>query len=697
MKELVKSFFKKNPALKIKSKELAKKLFIKSEHEYSQLKHVLRELIEEGFLVRVGKRFNINLIGSNRIIGTLSVSRDADYGFIRVKDSPYKDIFVISKNMGTAFDGDLVAVSLFAKKRGKNIEGEITDIVQRKREEIVGTLSKTEAYYFVLPDEPEIHRDIYIPSKFLRGAEVGDKVVAGEIFWESRLLNPEGKIKEILGKAGSYEAEISAIAREMNLSYKFPAGVLKEAEKISTDIPAEEINRRLDLRNELIFTIDPDTAKDFDDAVSINKMSDGNFEIGIHIADVSHFVRPQTKIYEEALKRGTSVYFVGSVIPMLPEALSNKICSLVPNEDRLTFSVIVKMNPDGKLLSYEIKKSVINSKRRFTYKEVQEILDKAEGELYEQITQLNKIAHALRKNRMKKGSINFITPEVEFKLDDNGVPLSIEVKEIKESHNLIEELMLLANQIVAKHLTGRRTKKSVPFVYRVHDVPDEKKLKEFTSFVKSLGYSFDPFQNSTTKQFQKLLDEVKGKEEEAVVNEIAIRSMAKAVYSTENIGHYGLGFNYYTHFTSPIRRFPDLIVHQIIFNYLQTGENFYTTEKLEEICEHSSAMERTAISAERLAVKIKQLEFMKNKIGEEFHGVISGITNFGMFIEINENLSEGLIRLRDLDDDYYIYDEKNYSLLGRSTKKRYRLGDKVHVRVVRVDEEKREIDFVLLS
>ena len=697
MKKEIKSFFKNHPTSKLKSKDLAKKFGIVEDYAYAELKHALHSLTEEGFLEKQGKRYQINHVGSNKLIGTLQIIGEGDYGFVRLKDKEFKDIFVAGKNLKTAFDGDLVEVVLVSSKRGKSLEGEIVNVVERKRNEIVGTLQKSNSFYFVQPDDKKIHRDIYVATNKLGNAKAGDKVVIGNIEWKSQQLNPEGQIKEIFGKAGSYDAEISSIAREFGLTYKFPKAVTKEAEAIPEVIPPSEIKKRLDLRSKNIFTIDPDDAKDFDDAVSIEPLPNGNSVVGIHIADVSHYVRKNSSIYEEALNRGTSVYLVGKVIPMLPEKLSNRICSLVPDEDRLTFSVIAELTSNGKVVSYEIHKSIIKSKRRFTYDEVQKIIDSRKGDYCDEIFKLNQISKALRAKRNKKGSINFFTPEVVFKLDKLGKPADIQIKEIRESHNLIEELMLLANQIIAEHTKLKANKKAVPFVYRVHDLPDKEKIVEFARFVKSLGYHFDPNSANKSKQFQILLDEVKGTEEEAVVNEVAIRSMAKAVYSTKNIGHYGLGFRYYTHFTSPIRRFPDLVVHNLIndYNNEKTEKNL-SLEELEEICNHASAQERNAVNAERLSVKMKQIEFLKGKVGEEFHGVVSGITHFGIFIELNQTLAEGLIRLRDMEDDYYIYDEKNYAINGRRTGRRIRLGDKVNVKLIRVDEEKRELDFILL-
>ncbi|MCX7798394.1 MAG: ribonuclease R [Melioribacter sp.] len=698
MKKKIKAFFKNNPALRLKAKEIAESLGIFNEYEYAELKYYLHQLTEEGFLEKSGKRYRISQNASDKLIGVLQVLSEGNFGFVVLNNKNLKDVFIAGRNLNTAFDGDIVEVKLLEKRKGKNLEGTIVNIVERSRKEITGTLQKSNSFYFVVPDDKKIHRNIYVSQKNLANAKPGDKVIISDIEWKSPSLNPEGKIIETLGKAGSYDAEIASIAHEFGLSYKFPKSVLKEAEKISEEIPESEIKKRLDLRDKIVFTIDPEDAKDFDDAVSVEKLDNVNLLFGLHIADVSHYVKENSHIYKEALKRGTSVYLVGKVIPMLPEKLSNIVCSLVPGKDRLTFSVIVELTPLGRIVNYKICKSVINSKRRFTYEEVQKIIDDGKGEFYEEISLLNNIAKILRQKRIKKGSINFFSPEVVFKLDKNGKPLEINIKKVGESHNLIEELMLMANQIIATHVQPKKGKEIYPFVYRVHDKPETEKIKEFARFVNSLGYSFDINSANKSKEFQKLLDSVKGTEEEAVINEIAIRSMAKAIYSTKNIGHYGLGFKYYTHFTSPIRRFPDLIVHNLIYNFIQNNsEKKYNIEELEEICEHASERERNAVEAERTSVKIKQIEYLKNKVGQEFHAVVSGITNFGIFVELSQTLAEGLIRYRDMEDDYYIYDEKNYSITGRKTGRRIRLGDKISVKLIRVDEEKRELDFVLTS
>jgi len=698
MKKELKAFFNRNQGRGYKSRDIASKLGFNSDHEYASLKAALHKLEEESFLIRAGKRFQLNkLPQSNRLKGRLEINRNG-FGFVNINDEKRGDVFIAARNIGTAFDGDLVEVEVFAKQKGKNIEGQIVNVFERKRKEYVGIIKKSKSFFFIAPDDPKLHRDIYINESKLNGAKSGDKVVVGKLVWDTSMNNPEGEVIEVLGKSGTHDTDIISIAREFDLKYKFPASVLTEAENISSTIPKEEIKKRLDYRNKNVFTIDPEDAKDFDDALSIEKLENGNLSIGIHIADVSHYVKKDSPLDVEASERGNSVYFVGRVIPMLPEKLSNQICSLVPNEDRLTYSVIVEMTTRGKIIDYIIAKTIINSKRRFTYEEAQKVIDDEAGDLADDILLLNKIAEQFRKKRMREGSFNFISPEVKFVLDESGVPVSILIKQTKQSNMLIEEFMLLANKLVAQQIAVPKSGGVKPFVYRIHDLPDQEKIVEFSRFVKTLGYSFDPNASSKSIGFQNLLNQVQGKEEETLINELAIRSMAKAVYSPDNIGHYGLGFKYYSHFTSPIRRYSDLIVHRLLFNYknLKSGE-IYSLAQLEEICDNISATERNAVEAERFSVKQKQIEYLRNHIGNEFSAIISGITNFGIFVKITDILAEGLVRLRDLDDDYYIHDEKKYAIVGKRTKKQYRLGDKIHVKLIRVDEERSELDFMILD
>lgn len=698
MKKKIISFFKKNSNSSFKSKEIAKRLKLNSENEISTLKHFLHQLYEENFLSRNGKRYKLNLnYTSGRITGELQIS-PGGFGFVVPNDKKLGDIFIAARNLSTAFHGDIVEVSLFAKRKGKNLEGQIVEVVKRKRQNIVGTLKKSHVAFFVKPDEPEIHRDIYVDKENLRNAKEGDKVIVSNIFWNTSLLNPEGEIIEVIGKSGSLDAEISAIAYEFSLPNRFKAETLKEAEEIEETISDEDLKGREDFRSKNVLTIDPIDAKDFDDALSVEVLENGNYMVGIHIADVSNYVKVGSSLDKEALSRGNSIYLVGGVIPMLPEKLSNNICSLVPNKDRLTYSVIVELTKRGRVENYQIKKSIINSKRRFTYEEVQAIIETGKGDFNKEILLLNQLAETLRKKRFREGGIEFSTPEIKFELNENNEPIAIIKKEAKSSNMLVEEFMLLANKICASHISSTVNKSPKPFVYRVHDLPDSEKVIEFSRFVKSLGYSFDQSAIKNTKQFNSLMHQVKGTEEEALINELAIRAMAKAAYSTKNIGHYGLGFKHYTHFTSPIRRYSDLIVHRILYNYIEgNGNSIYSPLKLEEIADHISATERNAIEAERFSIKIKQIQFLESQIGETFHAVISGVTHFGLFVKILDNLAEGLVRIRDLEGDFYVYDEKKYSLIGRRTKKQYRLGDKVWVRLVRVDQEKSELDFIILE
>ena len=698
MKQKIKSFFKKNPGRAIKAKEIAKQLEVSTEFEYEQLKAVLFDLTEELFLKKNGKRYQLHQTElSSSVTGRLQITQGG-FGFVIVDGSKDKDIFIAERNIGTAFSGDIVEVYIFATQKGKSIEGQIVKIIKRKREQIIGVLKKTGSLYFIQPDESDIHKDVFVDSKKLMKAKIGDKVAVGEIEWTDPKLNPVGRIVEVLGKAGKYSTEILSIAKEFGLTDKFAPAIITETEKIPAKITPAEIKKRVDFRKKNVFTIDPADAKDFDDALSVELLENDNYSVGVHIADVSHYVTIGSNLDKEASDRGNSVYLVGKVIPMLPEVLSNNLCSLVPNEDRLTYSVIVEITKRGRIVDYQIKKTIINSKRRFNYDEVQAIIEGGKGDYASDILILQKLAQILRKKRIKDGSIEFSTEEVKFELDKDGVPVNAYIKESKDSNNLVEEFMLLANKTVAKHINSNKEKEAKPFVYRIHDRPDPEKLLDLGRFVKSLGYAFDSKAVKKSLQLQKLIESARGEDEEVLINELAIRSMAKAVYSPQNIGHFGLGFDYYSHFTSPIRRYSDLIVHRLLYNYIELkGKVIYSYGDLQKICEHISLTERNAVDAERYSTKMMQIEFMKNHIGEEFEGMISGIVHFGLFVKLKKTLAEGLIRLRDLEGDFYVYDEKNYSVIGKQTKKIFRLGDKIKVKLVRVDKERAEMDFIVIE
>ncbi len=697
MVQAVKNYFTKNPEQVVKSKMLAEKLGITSEEAYASLKQVLFRLSEEGFLFKQGKKFKLNRGNENKMVGTLEVN-PSGYGFVIPRSGKMDDIFIPARNLGTAFHGDLVEVLLVArqKKKKSKAEGQILKVLKRKHTRLSGRLMRANSLYYISPEIPQIERDIYVPAELLNNAKEGQHVIVGNIVWDNPKLSPTGEVLEILTGKEKLQTDAIALAKEFDLPVSFAKEAVRESEKIDAEIAEEEIAKRIDCRGITTFTIDPDDAKDFDDALSIEILENGNYRIGIHIADVSHYVPMDGALDKEATIRGNSTYLVGSVIPMLPEKLSNGICSLVPDQDRLTFSVIAEMTPRGRHISHTVGKSIIHSDRRFTYEEAQKILDGEDGDFADELRKLNSVAKQLRVKRMKKGSINFFSAEVKFILDDTGKPLKIIKREIKDSNMLVEEFMLLANVLVAEAVSSAQSgKHSVPFLYRIHDRPDPEKLRDFLHFVRSLGYQTHGNTINDPKELNKLIEASKGKPEETLVNEIAIRSMAKAIYSADNIGHYGLCFKHYTHFTSPIRRYSDLLVHRILHNHLNGNKKaLYSKGKLDDLCEHISGTERTSVDAERLSVKLKQIEFLKEKLGDEFEAVISGVTHFGFFVKLIDVLAEGLVPMRDLDDDYYVYDEKNYCLRGRSRRKKFTLGDKLKVKLIKIDSERSELDFI---
>lgn len=702
MEKRLREFFKQNPSGSYKSKQLQRKFGLRDDADYAELKSKLYQLYEEGFLAKNGKKYSLFNDGDkNKIKGEIEIN-NAGYGFLLPSKKNVPDVFVAERNIGCAFHGDIVEVTLFAKQkgrnRGKNLEGQVTRIIKRKWQEITGTLRKSNNFYVVVPDIPEIAKDIYISADSLQGAKIGEKVIVGDIVWDNPKLNPEGKIQEVLGKKGRPEVELIGIAKEFKLPYKFPKKVQEEADAIPVDIPPSTLKGRADFRKKNVFTIDPDDAKDFDDALHIEQLDNGNFEVGIHIADVANYVKPGSALDSEAFKRGNSVYLVGAVIPMLPEKLSNGICSLVPNEDRLAFSVVAELTPRCKVVSYRITKSVINSKRRFTYAEAQQVIETGKGDLADEIVQLNKFALVLRRKRKRDGSIDFFTQEVKFVLDDDGKPIKAAPYIIQDSNRLVEEYMLLANKLVASHIADRPKQERKPLVYRIHDKPDTEKMQELARFSKSLGYQVKFGASPTPQQINTLMEAARGNAEETLINELAIRSMAKAIYSEKNIGHFGLGFKNYSHFTSPIRRYADLLVHRIILADLTEAKKvMYSEKELNERSEHISFTERNALDAERLSVKLKHIEYLEPFVGHEFDALISGVTNFGIFVKLLSTLAEGLIHVRDLEGDYYTFDEKKYSLIGTHSKREYRLGDRIRVKLVRIDTEKSLLDFIIAS
>ena len=610
-----------------------------------------------------------------------------------------ESIFIAERNSLRAMNGDKVLVLVYAKRKNRETEGEVIEILEKNEQVFIGTLDVQKHFAFLLTDNKVLANDIFIPKDKLKGGKHGDKAVVRITDWPERARNPYGEVVDILGAAGENNTEINAIMAEYGLPYKYPENVEKAANKISEEIPQEEIRNREDFRDATTFTIDPKDAKDFDDALSIRRLGNGTWEIGVHIADVTYYVKPNTVIEKEAEKRATSVYLVDRVVPMLPERLCNFICSLRPDEDKLAFSCIFEMNDKAEVLRSRIARTVIRSNRRYAYEDAQAIIETGEGDYKEEILKLNDLAQQLRANRFAGGSIDFDRHEVKFEIDETGRPLGVYFKVSKEANKLIEEFMLLANRTVAETIGKIKGRKPKAFVYRVHEQPDPDKLNTLSEFITRFGYKLKTTGKNTelSKGINTLLRQVKNKPEENLIETITLRSMAKAVYTTENVGHYGLAFDYYTHFTSPIRRYPDMMVHRLLEKYLFQNGKSVNLEKLEEECKHSSEMEQLAANAERTSIKYKQVEYMSERLGQEYDGVISGVTEWGLYVEINENKCEGLVPIRDLEDDYYEFDEKNFCLIGHRKKRIYRLGDPIRIQIARANLEKKQLDFALVE
>lgn len=698
----VQAVFTDHPYRALNFRQVSSHLGLSDKASKELVKQILDSLSKKEIIIELNRgKYQLNqekmleLIPQNIVTGTVDMKQTGK-AYIITPDLD-EDVFIAYNNTARALHGDKVKVHLFPKRKGRKIEGQIVEIVSRARINFVGTMNISGKIGFLTPDDVTIPVDIMILPENLKGAKNGEKVVVKMTEWPEHAKNPMGEVTEVLGKPGDNEVEMKSILVNNNFPLSFPKAAENEAEKIKETISNEEISSRRDFRNVFTITIDPEDAKDFDDALSLQKIKEGVWEVGVHIADVSHFVKPGSAIDAEGYDRGTSIYLVDRVIPMLPEKLSNMVCSLRPNEDKLCFSAVFLMNEKAEVLEEWFGKTIINSNRRYNYEEVQVMIEGGDGDYKAELLFLNGLAQKMRILRFNGGAINFHSVEVKFKLDENGKPLSTYIKENKEANWLIEEFMLLANRRVAE-LIGKKKGiiKPKTFVYRVHDVPNPEKLARFSEFIAKLGYSLKTgSRKSMAHSFNSLFTQIAGKGEESMIETIAIRTMAKAEYSTQNIGHYGLDFKHYTHFTSPIRRYPDLMVHRLLERYL-SGKPSVTEEEYEPKCQHSSEMEKKAEQAERDSVKYKQAEFMMDKIGQEFYGLVSGVSKWGIFVEIEGNKCEGMVSLKYMNDDFYYLDEDNYRVVGQRYGEEYKLGDRVKIRVRKVDLQKKQMDFVLV-
>lgn len=700
---------------KLNYKQIAAKVNIFDKKGREEVKEQIEQLVHAKLLLKAGRgKFKINYKqfkgtgehGRNYVIGRIEMKRSGMSFVIPQNDkndtldeSLSEDIFIADGNLGNALNNDIVKVAIFPTRKGKRPEGQVVSIIQRSKKQIVGTISIKKGVAYFIPDNMLYRRDIIIPGRLLKKAKTGDKVVVVIVDWPNGTRNPLGEVLHVLGKPGENNVEMLAILAENDFPLQFPTKVEEEANSIPLDIPEKEILKRRDFRSVTTFTIDPADAKDFDDALSFEKLENGLYRIGIHIADVTHYVRPNTALDAEAFNRGTSVYLVDRTIPMLPEALSNNLCSLRPHEDKLCYSAVFDLDDQAKVHKEWFGHTVINSDRRFNYEEAQSIIETGEGDLSDVILKLNDLALILRQKRFDNNAINFETEEVKFKLDENAHPIGVYLKVQKEANWLIEEFMLLANKKVAEKIGRKRLTNKVPntFVYRVHDKPIDEKLATFKNFVKKLGIELSTKSNKAfSSSINQMLADQKGKPDYDMLSKLCIRTMSRACYSTDNIGHYGLAFPYYTHFTSPIRRYPDMMVHRLLDHYLANKESV-NKDEYEEYCKHCSQMEQQAAQAERDSIKYKQAEYLADKIGQTFDAKVSGISKWGIYAELTESKCEGLIPMRSFDDDFYYIDEENYTLVGLHHGRSLRFGDSIKVKVVAVDLIKKQMDFELVT
>ena len=686
--------FRKAGKRQLNHKQISSHVGAKNAYTRELVTVILEQLQSDNLIIQSGRgKYVMNPDKAITVEGTLDFTRTGAAYLVTDRDGD-NDIYIPAKKTGSSLHGDRVVANITSYNKN-NPEGEVIEVIQRGFPNYVGILEKSKNFAFVIPTNKRIHVDFFIPQEQLDKAENGQKVIVEILDWPESADNPFAKIVMVLGEPGDNEVEMHAILAEYGLPVEFPDKVLNDAEKIDVKIGKDERKGRKDFRKVPTFTIDPDDAKDFDDALSFRKTEKGLIEVGIHIADVSHYLPAGTDLDNEARKRATSVYLVDRVVPMLPEVLSNAVCSLRPNEEKLCFSAVFELNDKAEVQSQWIGRTLINSDRRFTYDEAQALIEGSKGDFSEEVNELNRLAKIMRERRLNEGAIDFGGREIKFKLDEKGKPIGVYEKHLKEANKLIEEFMLLANRKVAEFISKNETFGKKTFVYRVHDLPDPEKLQMLRDFVKHLGYKLAPTsEEGASYAINKLLKDVKGKPEEDAIKQMAIRSMAKAYYTTQNIGHYGLAFEHYTHFTSPIRRYPDVMVHRLLDRYLSKGKS-YNSKDLERNCKHSSTMEKRAVDAERDSIKYKQVEFMLDKIGQEFDGFISGLTRWGIFVELKDNHCEGMVHISTMTDDQYYFDESKYQVVGMRYKEVYHFGDPVKVIVKGADLELRQLDFVM--